>query len=163
MEATALVATPAASVARIDGPPHNAADADPPISCEVFGAHTIAAASPADQQLGETLISQATCRAALSGVAPPSMPLLSSTQPDQLPSSASAWETLRLQQELQAALDAAAAAQRSAAAAELLVAQQQASFTLTLRREREKMQADHLVEVNKVWQEVASLTGTGNV
>ena len=49
-----------------------------------------------------------------------------------------AWEVPRLQQELQAALGAAAAAQRSAAAAEELACQQQASFALNMKRERER-------------------------
>ena len=58
------------------------------------------------------------------------------------------------EQELQAALDAAAAAQRSATAAEQQAAQQQASFALTLRREREKMRAEHQAAVAKIWQQV---------
>ena len=69
-------------------------------------------------------------------------------------SPAPAWENVRPQQELQAALDAAAAAQRSATAAEQQAAQQQASFALTLRREREKMRAEHQAAVAQIWQQV---------
>ena len=70
---------------------------------------------------------------------------------------AAAWEVPRLQQELKAALEAAAAAQRSAAAAEEMAAQQQATHTLTLRRERERLRAEHQAEVGKVWAQIADL------
>ena len=69
-----------------------------------------------------------------------------------------AWEVPRLQQELQAALDAASAAQRSAAAAEEIAAQQQASYALNLRRERERLRAEHQAEVAKVWQQIADIS-----
>ena len=68
-----------------------------------------------------------------------------------------AWEHMRMEHELKAALDAAAAAQRSAAAAERMASQQQAQFALTLRRERERMRAEHQADVAKVWKQVADM------
>ena len=62
-----------------------------------------------------------------------------------------------MEHELKAALDAAAAAQRSAAAAERMASQQQAQFALTLRRERERMRAEHQADVAKVWKQVADM------
>lgn len=68
-----------------------------------------------------------------------------------------AWAQVRLEQELQAALDAAAASQRAAAAAEHMAAQQQASFALTLRREQEKMRSEHQREVAAMWSSITAL------
>ena len=70
-----------------------------------------------------------------------------------------AWEVPRLQQELHAALSAAAAATRSAAVAEELASQQQASFALSMRRERERLRAEHQAEVSRVWKQIADLQG----
>ena len=72
-----------------------------------------------------------------------------------------AWEQIRLQQELQAALDSAAASQRAAAAAEQMAAQQQASFALTLRRERERMRTEHQAEVAKMWSQISEASELG--
>ena len=85
-----------------------------------------------------------------------------STMPPTAPPPPSvAWEVPKLQHELQAALDAAAAAQRSAAAAEEMAAQQQASHALNMRREREKMRAEHQAEVAKVWAQIAEIQSEG--
>jgi len=68
-----------------------------------------------------------------------------------------AWEVPRLQHELHAALGAAAAAQRSASAAEEMAAQQQASFALNLRRERERLRSDHQAEVARIYKQIGDL------
>ena len=62
---------------------------------------------------------------------------------------------------LQAALEAAAAAQRAAADAEEMAAQQHAAFALDLRRERERLKAEHQAEVAAVWSRIASATEAG--
>ena len=67
------------------------------------------------------------------------------------------WEVPRLQHELQAALSACAAAQRSATMAEEMAGQQQASFSLSLRRERERLRAEHQEEISRVWKQIADL------
>jgi hypothetical protein len=68
-----------------------------------------------------------------------------------------AWEVPRLQHELQAALSACEAAQRSAVIAEEMAGQQQASFALSLRRERERLRAEHQEEISRVWKQIADL------
>ena len=42
-----------------------------------------------------------------------------------------------------------------------MAAQQQASHALNMRREREKMRAEHQAEVAKVWAQIAEIQSEG--
>ena len=90
-------------------------------------------------------------------VAPPSHRAVATPPPIPHAMQHLAWEVPRLQHELHAALGAAAAAQRSASAAEEMAAQQQASFALNLRRERERLRSDHQAEVARIYKQIGDL------
>lgn len=72
-------------------------------------------------------------------------------------------EVTRLRYELKAAVEATEMAQRAAADAQEFAAQQNARSALELRRQRERLKADHQAEMATIWAQFAGLTSDEGV